>query len=146
MYKKILVAYDGSSFSDMALRQGFDLARLCNAELHLVGIVATTTTGVAIAGEAIAPVDIWTTGRKALEEALDAAVRKLSGQGVNPGTSIREGSPANEIAACAEELNADVVVIGHSDKGVLARWFEGSVGAGLLRHLPCDLLVATGKE
>ena len=140
MYQNILVAYDGSSFSDVALHQGLDLARLCKAELHLVGIVATTAYVVT---PVTASIDLWGMERKALEEALEGAARDLSGQGLKATTSIREGNPANEIAACADELKADLVVVGHSDKGVLARWFEGSVGAGLLRDLPCNLLIAT---
>ena len=42
MYQKILLAYDGSSFIATALHQGADLACLCQAELHLLGIVSTT--------------------------------------------------------------------------------------------------------
>jgi len=141
MYQKILVAYDGSSFSDVALHQGRDLAQLCKAELHLVGIVATT--GYSAMAEGVGGIDIWGMERSALEVALDDAVRDLSAHGLKPTTSIREGIPSNEIAECAAELGADLVVIGHTDKGVLARWFEGSVGSGLLRDLPCNLLVAT---
>ena len=140
MYQKILVAYDGSSFSDVALHRGADLARLCKAELHLVGIVATTA--YVVSTEVYGGIDFWGMERKELQEALEGAARKLSGQGLNAKTSIREGVPTTEIADCAAELKADVVIVGHSDKGVLARWFEGSVGSGLLRELPCDLLVA----
>jgi nucleotide-binding universal stress UspA family protein len=82
--------------------------------------------------------------RDALAGAMQSAVQDLSRQGLKANTSIREGIPAKEIAACAAELGADLVVVGHSDKGVLARWLEGSVGAGLLRDLPGNLLVATG--
>ena len=141
MYRKILVAYDGSSFSDVALRQGSGLARLCSAELHLVGIVATSAyIGMA---EGIAGIDIWGMEREGLEEDLESACRDLSGNGLKATTHIREGNPAHEIAACAAELRADLVVLGHSDKGLLARWFEGSIGAGLLRDFPCSLLIAT---
>lgn len=141
MYQKILVAYDGSSFSDVALRHGSGLARLCNAELHLVGIVATTAyVGMA---EGIAGIDIWGMEREGLEEALEGVSQDLSANGLKASTHVREGNPAYEIAACAAELKADLVVLGHSDKGLLARWFEGSVGAGLLRDLPCSLLIAT---
>lgn len=142
MYTKILVAYDGSSFSDVALRRGSNLARLCKAELYLVGIVATTAN-FAMA-EGIGGIDIWGMERKALEAALEGAALDLSSQGLKAMTSIREGNPASEIAACAAELGVDLVVVGHSNKGLFARWFEGSVGAGLFRDLPCDLLVAAG--
>jgi len=143
MYQKILVAYDGSSFSDVALRQGSDLARLCKAELHLVGIVAITTTDSLAMAEAAGGIDLWGMDRRALEVALNSAAQNLSSHALKATTSIREGNPANEIAACAAELKANLVVVGHSGKGVLARWFEGSVGARLLRDLPCNLLIAT---
>ena len=38
----IFVADDGSSFSEVALRQAADHARFCKAELHVLGIVLTT--------------------------------------------------------------------------------------------------------
>ncbi len=142
MYKKILVAYDGSRFSDVALHQAADLARLCNAELHLLGIMAITS--ISAVAQGTGSVDIWGMERKQIEDALETAARDLSSQGLKTKTSIREGNPANEIAACAAEIVADLVVVGHSGKGVLARWFEGSVGAGLLRDLHCNLLIATG--
>jgi nucleotide-binding universal stress UspA family protein len=142
MYQKILVAYDGSSFSGAALRQAAALAQLCKAELHLVGIVATA--GLAGMGEGVSGIDIWGMERDALAGAMQSAAQDLSHQGLKASTSIREGIPAKEIAAFAAELGADLVVVGHSDKGVLARWLEGSVGAGLLRDLPGNLLIATG--
>jgi nucleotide-binding universal stress UspA family protein len=142
MYKKILIAYDGSEFSDVAMKQGCELARLCGAQIELVGIVATT--GYSAMAEGVGGIDIWGMERDALEAALGHAARKMSGQGLKAQTSLREGNPAHEIASHAKEEGADLVVVGHSDKGILARWFEGSVGAGLLRELPCNLLVATG--
>lgn len=139
MYKRILVAYDGSSFSEVALHRGRDLAHLCQAELHLIGIVATTA--YVVTPEAYGAIDLWSLEIDAVEKALENAAGEISPR---PTTRVREGNPAHEIAACAEELNADLVVIGHSDKGILARWIEGSVGSGLLRALPCSLLIATG--
>jgi len=123
------------------LHQGRDLARLCNAELHLVGIVAATA--YAVSPEVYGVLDLWGTEREALERALEKAAVNLSGEGMEASTHIREGNPAHEIADCSADLDADLVVIGHSDKGILARWLEGSVGAGLVRDLPCNLLIAT---
>jgi nucleotide-binding universal stress UspA family protein len=142
MYQKILVAYDGSSFSDVALHRGSKLARLCNAQLHLVGVVSTS--GYMALAEGTSGIDIWGMERGQLEEALERAARGLSSEGLNATTSIREGIAVNEIADCAAEQGAGIVILGHSDKGILARWLEGATGAGLLHKLPCDLLVATG--
>lgn len=154
MYQKILLAYDGTASTSVALRQSVDLARHCEAELHLLGVVAVTpmtaAAGASVVGGAVVgayPVvnEIWGRDEAELRRALDAAIHDLEGQGVTFGTSIRFGSPGAEIAACAHEIKADLVVIGHTGKGVLARLFEGSVGAELLNNLPCSLLVASGE-
>lgn len=141
MYNKILVAYDGSEFSNAALHHGRDLAQLCGAELHLLGIVATKA--YVISPEVFGAVDLWALERAEVEHAIERAAILLSDTGVELGTHIREGNPVEEIANYCAELDADLAIIGHSDKGLLARWLEGSVGAGLVKDLPCNLLIAT---
>lgn len=143
MYRKILLAYDGSTFSATALRQGAELASLCKAELHLLSIVITTGS-MAIA-EAIGPGDVWGLEQQDLQRVVEAAVQDLHSQGLTVIASVRFGDPAIEIAAYAHEVDADLVVLGHTSKGMLTRWFQGSVGAKLLDHLPCSLLVVTAK-
>ena len=141
MFGKILVAYDGSLPGSPALRQSAELALLCKAELHLLGIVVTT--GFMALAEGTGSIDVWGLERKSLSKAQDAAVHHLVAQGVTVVPSIREGAPEEEIIAHAHEIKADLVVIGHSGKGLIARWLEGSVGAELVSHLPCSLLIAT---
>jgi nucleotide-binding universal stress UspA family protein len=140
MYENILVAYDGLKFSQAALNQGAGLARLCKSKLHLLGIVATTgSSGLA---EAYGEIDVWGMEREELEQALNVAALESGKQGVNVITCIRQGDPGLEIITYAHEINADLVVLGHSEKGIIERWFDGSVGGELLRHLPCSLLIA----
>jgi nucleotide-binding universal stress UspA family protein len=154
MYKKILLAYDGTASSSTALRQSVDLATHCKAELHLLGVVAITaasaSAGAAVGGAIVGayPVmnEIWAQDQESLRQALETAAQDLGRKGLSVGTSIRFGSPGFEVAACAHDIQADLVVIGHTGKGVLARLFEGSVGAELLNNLPCSLLVATGES
>ena len=140
MYRKILLAYDGSTFSAAALRQGSGLANLCKAELHLLSIV-TTTGGMAIA-EAVGPDDVWGVVQQDLERCKETIVEELHAQGISVTTCVRHGDPAAEIVAYAHEIEADLVVIGHTGKGLLSRWIQGSVGVTLLDYLPCSLLVA----
>lgn len=143
MYQRILLAYDGANFSTAALQQAAELASLCQAELHLLGIVVTTGS-MAIA-EALGPQDVWGAELKDLQQMVDATAQGLATQGLKTRASIRHGDPATEIAACAREINADLVILGHTPKGGLIHWLQGSVGANLLDHLPCSLLVATVK-
>ena len=141
-YQKILLAYDGSSFSASALRQGADLARLCQAELHLLGIVETTGSSLIV--EAEGQIDVWGPERQDIERALESAAHDLGRKGVKTTTSIRQGDPAIDIVTYALEIKADLVVLGHSEEGIIVRWFDGSVGTELLNNLPCSLLIATG--
>ena len=41
-----------------------------------------------------------------------------------------------------EEIGANLVVVGHRSTGPLARWWFGSVGTYLIKHLHCSVLVA----
>lgn len=143
MYRKIVLAYDGSTFSDAALRQGAELAGLCKAELHLLGIVVTT--GVMALAESVAPGDVWSVEQQNLQRLVEKAVRDLKDKGLIVLASVRFGDPAEEITAYVHEVKADLVVLGHTSEGMLTHWFQGSVGAKLLDHLPCSLLVVTGK-
>lgn len=144
MYRTIVLAYEGSAFSAGALRQGLALARLCAAQLHVLGI-AVRSGGMAIA-ESVGADDVWGRGQQDLERNLQTAMQEIRGQHGAALSCIRHGDPAIEIASYAREVNADLVVLGHAGKGPLARWLQGSVGVRLLDELPCSLLVATDKS
>lgn len=138
MFKKILLAYDGSPSSASALRHAADLAGRYGAELHLLGIVHTT--GTTTIGEAAAN-DAWGMEKDHIQQAMNLAAIELRKQGLDIVMEIRMGDPATEIMAYAGQIRAELAVVGHTGKGVFARWFEGSVGTELLNHLPCHLLI-----
>ena len=140
MFDRILLAYDGSEHTSVALRKAADLALLCKAELHLLGVISTVSASALL--QADAPYEFFARDREFIEASLADAARQLGSQGLVVETSIREGIPTHEIANYAKSIDADLAVIGHSDKGFLSRWFEGSIGAGLVRDLPCNLLIA----
>jgi nucleotide-binding universal stress UspA family protein len=144
MYRKILLAYDGSTFCNVVLQQGAELASLCGAELHLLGIVVTS--GVMGIAESVGPGNVWGQERQNLQQVVESAAQDLQSRGLTVISSLRYGDPADEIARYVHEIDADLVVLGHTSKGMLTRWFQGSVGAKLLDHLPCNLLVVTGRK
>ena len=57
-----------------------------------------------------------------------------------------DGSADGREALTAREMNADLIVVGHRDQGTLARWLNGSVGASILHHPPCSVLIAVKSE
>lgn len=137
MYQTIVVAFDGTDAGQAALQHGADLARLGKAELHVLGVVVSS--GGMLLDPAIVPFELLEAEREVLQTAMADAMRGL---GHHALTVTRDGEPTREIIAYAHEVKADLVVIGHGHKGLLARWFEGSVGTHLLDAMPCSVLVA----
>jgi nucleotide-binding universal stress UspA family protein len=144
MYQRILLAYDGSAYTIAALNQATSLASLCGASLHILSIVPTTG-GMAIA-EAYGPEDVWGLVEKSIHSNNRAVIDDLRTRGLAVTACVTSGNPAHEINRYACEIDADLVVIGHTGKGLLSMMFQGSVGMSLLEQLPCSLLVATRRK
>ena len=143
MFQKILVAYDGSPSSETALSQGGELARLCQGELHLFGVIVSTG-GMAI-GQAAGAEDMLGREGNAIRSSLQDVAGKLRAEGLRVVTQTAEGSPAEEIARYALETGADLLIIGHILHFSLGHWLQGSVAKALLRELPCSILVAKAR-
>jgi nucleotide-binding universal stress UspA family protein len=138
LYKKVLLAYDGSIEGRLALREGAKLAQFCGAEVFLLAVVepsfgATLEGGVAI---------LMDDQTAAYKEILAEGVERLKTMGFSPTARLGVGAAGQEIAGVAEEIGANLVVVGHRSTGPLARWWFGSVGTYLIKHLHCSVLVA----
>jgi nucleotide-binding universal stress UspA family protein len=62
--------------------------------------------------------------------------------GFTPTARLGIGEAGREIAKVAQEIGANLVVVGHRQDGALARWWFSSVGTYLVKHLHCSVLVA----
>ena len=137
MYRKVLLAYDGSIEGRRALREGAKLAQLCRAEVFLLAVVELSSIVTPDAGLTI-PIDEQTTNYKAT---LAEGVERLKALGFSPVARLETGDPGQKIADVAEEIGAQLVVVGHRSQGPLARWWFGSVGSYLVKRLRCSVLV-----
>ena len=124
MYKKVLLAYDGSVEGRRALREGAKLAQLCRSEVFLLAVVEVSSIMTPEAGLTI-PIELQTEDYKAI---LNEGTERLKALGFT-------------IAEVAEEIGAHLVVVGHRPQGALSRWF-GSIGSYLVKRLRCSVLVA----
>ena len=135
MYKKVLLAYDGSIEGRRALREGAKLAQLCRADVFLLAVVQLSsimvTEGLTI------PIDEQTASYKAI---LAEGVERLKALGFSPTSRLETGDAGQKISEVAEEIDAHLVVVGHRPS---RGWF-GSVGVGsyLVKRLRCSVLVA----
>jgi nucleotide-binding universal stress UspA family protein len=73
------------------------------------------------------------------EEQAEAVAVAQAPSGADVDVEI--GDAVEAISQAAEELDADVIVVGTNDKGFLQRLFGGSVSEELARKAPCPVLV-----
>ena len=139
MYKRILLAYDGSVEGRTALREGALLARQCGAQVFLLSVLVDTGTlllaDVADAGASVQMED-------AFMEVLSEGVARLRQLGFDPVAKLVRGEPAEEIGTFARQIGADLIVVGHRRQSAFDRWWSGPRGAYLIDYTDCSLLVA----
>ncbi len=137
MYKKVLLAYDGTIEGRRALREGAKLAQLCHAEVFLLAVVELSPIMTPEAGLTI-PIEQQSANYDVI---LAEGVERLKALGFAPIARLEMGDAGQKIAEVAEAIGATLVVVGHRPQGPLARWF-GSVGSYLVKRLRCSVLVA----
>lgn len=139
MYSTIVLAYDGSLEGRLALREGARLAQICHARVILVAVVEPFSEAfVGDFGSIHIPVD----KTDDVQTILDEGIARLKRMGLVPEARLERGQPSERIKSVAEDVGADLVVVGHHKQGALARWLVGSVTASLSDTLSCSLLVA----
>ena len=120
MYKKVLLAYDGSVEGRRALREGAKLAQLCRSEVFLLAVVEVSSIMTPEAGLTI-PIELQTEDYKAI---LNEGTERLKALGFTPTARLEVGDAGQKIAEVAEEIGAHLVVVGHrpqGDAGALVR-------------------------
>jgi nucleotide-binding universal stress UspA family protein len=139
-YKKILLCYDGSREGRKALRCGADLALDLKAETHLLSVVDMRSS---IAQSAGLLTDV-ACGRfeETAREILQEGVNWLTERGVQAHGHFAFGHPIDEIANLANEMQVDLVVVGHRCRTGLSRWWMGAGNTPLLDRVSCSILVA----
>jgi nucleotide-binding universal stress UspA family protein len=139
MFKRILLAYDGSPEYRAALRQGAELAQFCGADVHLLAVI-TSSSAMPIAG-GVNPTDLVTEEQRDIQEFLAEGVERLRERGINAQGRIGYRDPVDEIAATAREIGADLIVVGHRRRNTIERWWRKSTSKNLLAVSPCGVLV-----
>jgi nucleotide-binding universal stress UspA family protein len=76
------------------------------------------------------------------ERIVDHAVQRLRAAGRAAEGHIRRGAPAEQLIAAAQEMEAELVVVGSANRPALGRLFLGSVSARVLHQAACSVLVA----
>ncbi|MDB5741987.1 MAG: UspA [Polaromonas sp.] len=141
MYKKILLAYDGSASGQKALLDCHEIAQWSQAELRLIAVMQLPLNALTPEG-GIYDETLQQAEKARYQAVLDAGLRKLTDAGLTARGEVVIGDAVSEIARCASSIQADLIVVGHKHlNGWAARWWRGSVSKALIEHAPCSVLV-----
>jgi nucleotide-binding universal stress UspA family protein len=84
--------------------------------------------------------------RSAAAHKLAAAAERVAGEGIQGKSHLREVPAAPAIAEAAEEIEADLIVMGTRGHTGLKHIVLGSVAERTLRIAPCSVLTVKGDE
>ena len=141
MYKRILLAYDGSEAGQKALLDCRDIAHWGGSELRLVAVMPSAAALIGAEG-GIYDVAAEERDREHFEGILAEGIKRLADAGHKASGEVVVGDAVDEIAKCAARIEADLIIVGHKHlEGWAARWWRGSVSKTLIEHAPCSVLV-----
>ncbi len=144
-YRSILVATDASPDAHVALIAASDLARRSGAELHLVNAYNLPPSAVYAYSAYLGPeepVDPFEEGARSVLKREQARVEGYGGQ--VSGLHTGRGPVFDVIERVADELDADLIVVGSRDIGGLHRLLTGSVSTTVLHTSHRPVLIVRG--
>ncbi|MEW6162283.1 MAG: universal stress protein [Nitrospirota bacterium] len=134
--EKLLVATDGSEFSESAIREAINLAKTCSSKLYAVSVVKTNPEF-----EAVMPQVVEKDEKEAMEH-LESIKSRASKEGVDCEIIVHRGEePFQDIVNDAAKNQVDMIIIGTHGRTGLKRLMMGSVTAKVIGHAPCKVLV-----
>jgi nucleotide-binding universal stress UspA family protein len=136
---RILLATDGSPHAQLAAAKAVGLAKNTGARLHVVAVGRTFPAAVYDIYMEAAREDL----RREAQEVLDEQVAKIEEAGGTVAIAhLKMDERRDEaIVHLAEEIGADLIVIGSRGFGGLKRALLGNVADSVVRHAHCPVLV-----
>lgn len=165
-FKHIVLALDRTEKAEQVLAQGVSLAAKYDACLTLVHSIhdanvmaaasaaAPAGTGLPWPGASMSPLEANPEQQVAFNRNLDHQVdvakdwlRQYVQKAYDAGCEeavpiVRLGDPSDNICDLADELEADLIVVGRKDRSGLEELLLGSVSSAVVHNAPCAVLVA----
>jgi len=134
--EKLMVATDGSKYSESAVREAIRLAKICSSNLIAVSVVKTN-----LEFDSVLPQFVEKAEQEAIKH-LESVKAQAKKEGVNCMTIVSLGEePYEEIVRHASKNNVDMIIMGTHGETEMKRLMMGSVTAKVIGYAPCNILV-----
>jgi nucleotide-binding universal stress UspA family protein len=137
VFQTVVVGTDGSATATVAVMQAAELVKDSGGTLHIVSAYRRAAGRVVEAGgeqRHIRPEDD-------VDNVLQEAAARARIAGAKVETHAATEDPADSIIQTAEEVRADLVVVGNKGMQGAKRFLLGSVPSKVAHHAPCTVLV-----
>jgi len=140
---RILLAVDGSKYSDAAAEAVMAQAQPAHSEvrvLHVVespSLLATREMG----GYGSALDKAWEAEREQAEALVEKTAELLRAKGLKATPVVEEGDPKSKILDAAKKWRAELIVLGSHGRKGLQHFLIGSVSEAVARHADCSVEV-----
>lgn len=136
-FSKILVAVDNSECASRAFDYAARLSKLTGARISVVHVIppAPATEGISVAELAE---DLEKEGEQLLAKIKTRAEIQF---GIKEETMLGKGDPSKVILAMANDIGADLLVMGSSGMGGVKEFLLGSVSHAVSNHVHCPVLI-----
>lgn len=136
MFRKILIAYDGSAPARAAYAVALDMAAKYGSELHVLAVARPPEFAEDVETEAALE-----SAREHLETKFGELQTLAAQHGIRPNLRVATGHPAEQIVRAAEQHGVELVILGHRGHGVFERWLLGSVSRAVIAYAHCAVMV-----
>jgi nucleotide-binding universal stress UspA family protein len=143
VFDRIVVGTDGSDTATEAVKTAIELAKLSKGKLEIVSAYQPIPQDrlkqevEGISGDVSHVVN----PREDVQFILDKAAAEAKKAKVDVVTHPLEGDPADAILDVAEEIDADLVLVGNKGMTGARRFLLGSVPNKISHHSPCDVWI-----
>ena len=134
--ERILVALDGSEYTDAIVDQAISMGRICNSVIYAISVIAFFPESLAIAPQFEEEV------AKKTREFLEIVKKKIEKENLTCEIIVRlDAQPSLPIVEEAKNRGVDLIIMGTRGTTGLKRIFLGSVAQKVIGYAPCPVMV-----
>jgi nucleotide-binding universal stress UspA family protein len=137
----VIVGVDGSDQSLRAAQVAAAIARSVGGRLHVVTVVRPPEGWWGVVGSPPPAEALSASMAHAQRSVLDRTLDRLTTEGIEVTSAEEIGDPASSLTSLADDMGADLLVVGRRGAGIVERLILGSVADRVAHDAPCPVLI-----